>query len=504
MKLKITVLAMLFAMGATAQQEDPVVMTVNGNEIRRSELEYYYNRDSATQKDINDYALRFADRKLKMYAAIDAGLDTTSAARAEIDAYKGALAKSYLTDAAAEEQEARRRYSKLDSRLSQGYVRISRIFRRMPQNITSRTLERQERQMDSIYSVLQKSPLLFADFVMHFSDDKQTSDIEPLQTTEDYEKQVFAMKVGEISKPFYTPSGIQIVKVIARGDLPGYGDMAEELKGRLTHRTTSSVVERLKRECSFSENSKAVTALLAGTDTDEQLFTVAERSYTGADFRRFAATYPRQRSTQYEAYVMKCLMDYESSHIEELHPEHEMKIREHTETLLAEVFDRSRQLSPQEYRSGLEEYFQEHRSDYRWEPFKYRGVAVRCADDATAKRIKKELKKLPYEQWPDTIAARYTVDGKARAKAEYGLFSQGDNDVVDFIVFGATTVNTSGDYPRAFVVGRKQKRAESVEEAGEALPAAYDNHLKEQSMKRLRQSGQVEINQDVLKTLNNH
>jgi peptidyl-prolyl cis-trans isomerase SurA len=201
---------------------------------------------------------------------------------------------------------------------------------------------------------------------------------------------------------------------------------------------------------------------------------------------------------------MKCLMDYESSHIEELHPEHEMKIREHTETLLAEAYDRSRQLTPEEYRSGLEEYFQEHRSDYRWEPFKYRGVAVRCADDATAKRIKKELKKLPYEQWPDTIAARYTVDGKARAKAEYGLFSQGDNEVVDFMVFGATTVSTSGDYPRAFVAGRKQKRAESVEEAGEALPAAYDNHLKEQSVKRLRQSGQVEINQDVLKTLNNH
>jgi peptidyl-prolyl cis-trans isomerase SurA len=175
MKLKITALAMLFALGAAAQQEDPVVMTVNGNEIRRSELEYYYNRDSAAQKDIDDFALRFADRKLKVCAAINAGLDTVSAVRAEIDAYKGALAKSYLTDAAAEEQEARLRYSKLDSRLSQGYVRVSRIFRRMPQNITSRTLERQERQMDSIYSVLRKSPLLFADFVMRFSDDKQTS-----------------------------------------------------------------------------------------------------------------------------------------------------------------------------------------------------------------------------------------------------------------------------------------------------------------------------------------
>jgi peptidyl-prolyl cis-trans isomerase SurA len=507
MRLKATLLMALFAVGAVAQQQaDPTVMTVNGHEIARSEFEYFLNRDSVVTDEthIKECADEFAIRKLKVLKALEMGLDTSVAVRAEIDNYRGALAKSYLTDDTAEEQEARSRYKRLSSNLSQGYVRVSRIFRRMPQNITGRTMQRYEQQMDSIYGVLQKEPLLFSDFVVRFSDDKQTSDVRMLQTTEEYEKRIFSMKENEISRPFFTPEGLQIVKVIARGELPDYEGMKEELKGQMTHRTTKSVVERMKSECGFRENEKTVKSLLNGQDTSDDLFTIGSKSFTGADFSKFAATYPRLRATQYDAFVTKCLMDYESNHMEELHPEHDMNIKVHTESVLVAELDKQSIPSAEEYANGLNEYFEKNRSEYKWDEPKYRGVAVRCADNATAKKIKKELKRVPLEQWPDTVAKRYTADGKNTAKAEYALFSRGDNDVVDFMVYGSPTVNPSGDYPCAFVAGKKQKMPESVEEAGEAVKTDYKNHLKAQSVKHLKQGSQVEIKQEVLKTVNNH
>jgi peptidyl-prolyl cis-trans isomerase SurA len=507
MRLKLTALALLMAMGATAQQqEDPEVMSVNGHKIMRSEFEYYLNRDSIVtdKRYIKMYAEEFADRKLKLYKALDMGLDTTTAVRAEVEGYRGALAKSYLTDSDTEELEARARYNRMKAKLSLGYVNISRIFRRLPQNATNRAIAQAEQQIDSAYNVLQSSPALFDDLVKRLSDDKRTTDVGPLEMTEEFESNVFSLKEGETSKPFFTPEGLQIVRVNRRGELPAYEEMRDELKRQIVHRATKPVLERLKSECDFSERSKAVTALLAGNDTDEQLFTIKGNSYTGADFRRFAKVYPRERSKQYEAFVMKCLMDYESSHIEELHPEHEMKIKEYKENLLIAVVERLEEPTSEEYESGLEKYFEEHRSNYKWEPFKYRGVVVLAVSNSVAKRIKKEMKRVPHEQWPDSIAARYNVDGTVKAKAEYGLFSQGDNDAIDLIVYGTGSVSTTDGFPCAFAIGDKVKRAESVEEAGEELRNDYDAHLKEQSLKRLRHGSAVEIKQEVLKTVNNH
>lgn len=507
MRLIIAVLACLWLNYASAQESDPIVMTIDGHEILRSEFEHIYNRDmgSRQESDVESYAWLFVERKLKAWQGVSLGLDTTRNFRSELEAYNGCLLRSLLSDDGAGEQMARYRYEKRINRDGQGLVRVSQIYRRLPQNVTNRAMQRCEELMDSLYDVLQQSPAVFDSLVELYSDDKETKDLVLLQSTEEFEGVVSGLNEGDISKPFYTPGGMHIVKLLLRNEVPTYEAVKDSLKTSLVHRSAASIVERLKRECGFKEESKAVAALVKGSDADARLFSIAGRAYTTAGFNRFAEAYPRERSAQYEAFVAKSLMDYESDHIDELHPELNLLRTEHHDDMLVAEMEKLKVIDPASDESNLEAYFNENRSNYKWEPYKYLGVVVKCKNEKTGRRIKKTMKKVPYEQWPDSIASQYTAaDGTATAKAEYALFSQGDNDVVDFMVYGSGTVNTSDGYPYAYVYGKKQKEPDSYREVSEAVKTDYQKHLEQAWTKQLRHESRVEIKQEVLKTVNNH
>jgi peptidyl-prolyl cis-trans isomerase SurA len=153
-------------------------------------------------------------------------------------------------------------------------------------------------------------------------------------------------------------------------------------------------------------------------------------------------------------------------------------------------------------KEGLKEYFATHRSDYKWDEYKYKGVVVRCKEEKLGKEIKRKLKKVDYSQWSDSIAKLYDSDGSA--VAEYGLFSCGDNDIVDLMVYHSNVTMTADGYPFAYVYGKKQKGPANDEEAGEALVSDYHDYLEKTWIDELRRDSRVEIKQEVLKTVNNH
>ena len=72
---------LLSSLMAFAQQDDPVIMTIDGNPIHRSEFEYSYNKnntDGVIDKKIYTRLCRsFINYKLKVQAALDAKLGYT-------------------------------------------------------------------------------------------------------------------------------------------------------------------------------------------------------------------------------------------------------------------------------------------------------------------------------------------------------------------------------------------------------------------------------------------
>ena len=504
----------LLGLAAVAQQ-DPVLMRINGKDVTRSEFEYIYNKNNSLNeqesKTLDEYVDLFVNFKLKVAAAEAAGIDTTRTFREELEGYRRQLAKSYLTDEEAEEAYVRQFYDEMKAKSRAGYVQVMHIFKYLPQTVSKSYLNETEVRMDSIYKVLSAAPNTddFATYVENFSDDKKPFWVGFLQTPEEFEDVVFSLNKGEISKPFFTPQGMHITKVLDTKELPSFEEIKGEIARRLARKFgvdkgTESMVEKLKKEYNYQVDDEGMKELLSKGETDKTLFTLDNHSYTGLDFKSFATSFPRGLKTQVDAFVLKTVLDYENGRLEQKYPAFRLLMQEYKEGMLLfeisnrEVWERAVADEP-----GQIAYFTSHKSNYKWKEPRYKGVVVHCADKKMAKQIKKLIRKLPEEVWTDTIAKTFN-DSVEVVKVEGGVFAKGDNKYVDKLVFKTGSFDSLESYPFTTVFGEKRKGPDSYTEVRGPLAADYQNFLDSLWIKRLREESKVEINQEVLKTVNNH
>lgn len=114
-----------------------------------------------------------------------------------------------------------------------------------------------------------------------------------LQMPIEFEDTVFSLKVGEISRPFYTPQGIHIVKVLERKEIPSFETVKDEIIRRRTHhynidKGTRAFVEKLKKEYRYTPDKFSIDELMTQGSTVRTLFTLNGKKYTGKEFSHFA------------------------------------------------------------------------------------------------------------------------------------------------------------------------------------------------------------------------
>lgn len=81
--------------------KDPVIMTVNGEDVPKSEFEYLYNKNSQQQinpQTLEEYVEMFKLYKMKVADARAEGLDTMASFIRETEQYRHELAAPYLAD----------------------------------------------------------------------------------------------------------------------------------------------------------------------------------------------------------------------------------------------------------------------------------------------------------------------------------------------------------------------------------------------------------------------
>lgn len=81
--------------------KDPVLMTVNGIDVPKSEFEYLYHKNSQQQLEaqpLEEYLEMFKTYKMKVADALAQGIDTTASFRKEMDQYRHELATPYMAD----------------------------------------------------------------------------------------------------------------------------------------------------------------------------------------------------------------------------------------------------------------------------------------------------------------------------------------------------------------------------------------------------------------------
>ena len=83
-----------------------------------------------------------------------------------------------------------------------------------------------------------------------------------------------------------------------------------------------------------------------------------------------------------------------------------------------------------------------------------------------------------------------------------GLFAPGDNKVVDALELNKNVEYREKNYPYAYLVGSLVEQPETYEDVKGMVTSDYQNFLDKEWIKRLRKKSKIEINKDVLKTVN--
>ena len=446
------VLLLLLVSVSEMQAQGDVVLYIEGKPVYRSEFEYYYRK--APEQTPEAYLPAFINYKLKVRYAMDSGLDTVSAFRRQLSFYEGRLVKSYVVDAGMEEQEARFIYERNKQRLqTNDWVRIAHISKYLPQNATPAAEQAAQAVMDSIYSAL-RSGADFSLLARRYSDDADSRQVGGLlpwmpvnKNMQEWVNKLTVLEKNKISVPFYSPLGLHIVKWVERKPFASYHDKKEEIQAYMEHGGV----------CSSSVRKDVLALYLSGA---------------------LAGKYP----------------------------DWALRLQEVHDGLLVSYLTRKYQET--EYacsEADLEHYFKQHKSDYAWDLPRYKGAVIHCRNKKMASVIKKYLKKKPMEEWKSALEKLMMHTAVPQASIEVGVFIIGKNQYVDKLVFKCGSFEQVPGFSYTFVMGKKLKKGpESYLDVKESVIRDYQAIHEDSWMKELKRKYKVEINQEVLKTVNNN
>ena len=261
-----------FAITAGAQTSDPVVMTINGQNVTRSEFEYSYNKNNGDEviekTTVEQYVPLFVNYKLKVAAALDARLDTLASFKAEFAKYRDQQVRPTIVTSEDVENEARKIYDDRQKMIGdKGLIRPAHILIRLAQKASSAAQDSAKARIDSIYACL-RSGADFADLATRLSQDPGSAKRGGLlpwicigQTLKEFEDVAFSLNKGEMSKPFLSPVGYHIVKMTDRKQLEPYDSLRANIITFIEKRNLrDAIAQRKVSEMVKSSNGRLTAA----------------------------------------------------------------------------------------------------------------------------------------------------------------------------------------------------------------------------------------------------
>lgn len=479
--MKKTILLAAFAavsLCISAQENDPVLMTVDGKDVTRSEFEYSFNKNNSDgvidRKTVEEYVPLYAAFKLKVAEAEHQRVDTIARVRRDLDSYKEQMLLPMLVDTAYVEREARRTYENTASRYGgEDVLTASHILVLLRQDADAERQAAAKARIDSIYEVLRAVPqerlaVKFAEMAKAKSDDRGSAarggalgQFGRGRMIPDFEREAFALKVGEMSAPFLSTVGYHIIYMENRRP---FGDYAE-------HR--AAILDFLDRRGVREASANAYLDSLA-TQRGVGRTEVVDELYR---------------------------------HLLDKNVEQKNLAREYREgTLMYEVTKKDVWDKAQHDEKGQEAYFQANKNDYKWDEPRFCGIVVHAKDAETMAKAKKAMKGVPEENWATAVVKAVNVDSVQVVRVERGVFKQGDNANVDVLVFKQKDkkMRPMEGFPVVEFFGKKAKAPRSARDVRAAVVRDYQDACERAWVEELKGKYSVKVYDDVVKTVNKH
>ncbi len=285
---KLTIICsvlLMFAGTANAQ----VLFKFGKYPVETKEFLRVYEKNAINQKpDYSEKALReyidlYSLFRMKVKEAELMKLDTTKSIQYELDNYRKQLAQNYLTDEEVRGKLVKEAYDRLKENVHVAHI----LLQSSPMAQSKDTVEPYQ-LIDSIYKAVVKNGASWDKLAAKYSQDRGSKDnggdigyITALQTVYDFENAAFNTPVGKVSKPFRSPYGYHIIKVLDRK--PSEGDVevaqimtyAPETKGvegeKAAKAKAEEVLAKLKKGADWSEMVKEYSEDKFSIDKDGKL-----------------------------------------------------------------------------------------------------------------------------------------------------------------------------------------------------------------------------------------
>jgi peptidyl-prolyl cis-trans isomerase SurA len=457
-----------------AQQSDPIIMTVAGIDVPRSEFEYSYNKNNTDgvidKKTVDEYVELFVNYKLKVKAALDARMDTTTSFRREFAQYRDQQIRPVLVTDDDMLAEAHRIYDQTNENIGpDGLVNASHILLRIAQKASDAEQQEAKRRIDSVYTALQAG----ADFealAKQVSQDPGSARRGGVlgwfarnQMVKEFEDAAFALQPGEMSKPFLSPYGWHIVLVKERKQFEPFEFHKDNIFRFMEQQNMRNGIAERKLD--------AQVAASGNTVTKEQLLDKCADSLSAVD------------------------------------PEMRYLIQEYHDGLL--LYDISNQLvwdKAAKDEQALANYFKKHKKKYAWDEPRYKGMAYHVKDPADVKAVAKCVKKLKFDDWNEALRSTFNNDSILRIRVEKGLFKKGDNKLIDREVFKVKDVQVDSvkGFPIDAVYGKLLKKPQDYTDVRALVVNDLQDEMERAWVADLRKKYAVTVNEEVLKTVNKH
>lgn len=222
-KLKLLLIGLLFVNVGFAHDDenDPIVLTIDGEGIHASEFLYIYTKNnpnpSFKKKDLNEYMELFINYKLKVKEAQDLGYDTIPKLKLELEQYRKQLALPYMVDKKESEKLIEEAYFRTKNELRANHI----LVRVQPNASPDDTLAAWNRIIALRDRIVGGENFADVAFGRGGSDDPSAKinkgDLgyfSALQMVFPFEDAAFTTKIGEVSMPIRTKFGYHIIQPV--------------------------------------------------------------------------------------------------------------------------------------------------------------------------------------------------------------------------------------------------------------------------------------------------
>jgi len=464
--------AMAVTVLAAAAQEDPVVMRINGTPVLRSEFEYNYNKNNSEgvidKKNVEEYAELFVNYKLKVLAALDDHLDTLSSYQKEFRQYRDQQIRPLLVPEGAKEKECRAYYDDMISRLGgKQLLQPAHILIHLTQDATEEQRAAAKVRIDSVYQAL-KDGADFAELAKQVSQDPGSAArggmlpwIGPNQLVKEFEDVAYSLEVNEISEPFLMPYGYDVIKLMGKKDLETYEELHDRIMKYLDNQGLENHLAQQVLDSIAGQNEKTIEQIL-DEKTEEFCAKDDELKYLVQEYHDGLLLFEECNTKIWEPAAKDTL--------------------------------------------ALEGYFKKNKKQYAWKEPHYSGMVYYCKQPTDVKAVQQLVKKLPQDKWMNAIRETFNKDS-IMVRVERRLFKKGDNANIDTLVFKDKSVNLKPvkNYPHVGIFGKVLKKGPAVwTDVSNQVVSDYQRFKEDEFVAELRKRYTVEIDEQVLQTVNNH